>query len=165
MVGVGKLMQLVENLPTIIASAKAAFTSFGAAIGGISALLMGRHLPEEVVDTVVADLFREDVNITKYGVPSEALDSPYLEHGWSRGTIQTPTTCLVAMGLAACGREKEARDVARRYADTLRDFGMYHMHDPVTGQGDDRAIGVNDTQHWSAWTAGVFMILAGYLLG
>ncbi|MBR6205634.1 MAG: hypothetical protein IKQ73_00480 [Oscillospiraceae bacterium] len=134
-------------------------------IGFFTPLLMGRHLPDEVVDTVVADLFREDVNITKYGVPSEALDSPYLEHGWSRGTIQTPTTCLVAMGLAACGREKEARDVARRYADTLRDFGMYHMHDPVTGQGDDRAIGVNDTQHWSAWTAGVFMILAGYLLG
>lgn len=37
MVGVGKLMQLVSNLPTIIAGAKAAFTSFGAAISGISA--------------------------------------------------------------------------------------------------------------------------------
>ena len=37
MVGVGKLMKFVSNLPTIIAGAKAAFTSFGAVIGGISA--------------------------------------------------------------------------------------------------------------------------------
>lgn len=37
MVGVGKLMKFVSNLPTIIAGAKAAFSSFGAVIGGISA--------------------------------------------------------------------------------------------------------------------------------
>ena len=133
-------------------------------IGFFTPLLLGRHLPQDVVDTLVADLFTEDVRITRYGVPSEALDSPYFEHAWSRGTIQTPTTCLVAMGLAACGRTEEARDVARRYADTLRDHGMYHMHDPVTGEGDDQAIGVNRTQHWSAWTAGVFLLLAGYFL-
>lgn len=37
MVGVGELMKFVSNLPTIIAGAKAAFSSFGAVIGGISA--------------------------------------------------------------------------------------------------------------------------------
>ncbi|WP_051530589.1 phage tail tape measure protein [Ruminococcus flavefaciens] len=34
---VGKLMQFVSNIPTIIAGAKTAFSTFGAAIGGISA--------------------------------------------------------------------------------------------------------------------------------
>ena len=80
-------------------------------------------------------------------------------------TIALLLALVMIMGLAACGLEEKARDVARRYADTLRDFGMYHMHDPITGAGDDRAIGVNSTQHWSAWTAGVFLILAGYILG
>ena len=126
-------------------------------------LLMGKRLPKEIVDTVVADLFRENVNVTPYGVPSEALDSQYFEHGWSKGTIQSPTTCLVVLGLAACGRTEEARELAGRYARTLKKAGMYHMIDPITGIGNDKAIGVNNVQYWAAWTAGVFAILAGYI--
>ncbi|MBQ4040746.1 MAG: hypothetical protein IJO77_08365 [Oscillospiraceae bacterium] len=133
-------------------------------IGFFTPLIIGKYLPQEVIDTVTADLFREDIHITKYGVPSEALDSPYFEHSWSRGTIQAPTTWLVAAGLAACGKKDEARDVAQRYAKTLRDFGLYHMHDPIMGFGDDRAIGVNSVQHWAAWSAAIYIALVGYML-
>ena len=127
-------------------------------------LLMGKRLPKAIVDAVVADLFRENVHLTPYGTPSEALDSPYFEHGWSKGTVQSPTTCLVVLGLAACGRMEEAREVAARYARTLQKSGMYHMIDPITGLGNDRAIGVNTVQYWAAWTAGVLAILAGQIL-
>ncbi len=133
-------------------------------IGFFTPLIIGKYLPQEVIDTVTEDLFREDIHITKYGVPSEALDSPYFEHSWSRGTIQAPTTWLVAAGLAACGKKDEARDVAQRYAKTLRDFGLYHMHDPIMGFGDDRAIGVNSVQHWAAWSSAIYIALVGYML-
>ncbi|NLT40075.1 MAG: hypothetical protein GXX89_06370, partial [Clostridiales bacterium] len=109
------------------------------------------------------DLFRENVSVTPYGVPSEALDSPYFEHGWSKGTIQSPTTCLVILGLLACGKTKEAADIARRYARILQKSGFYHMIDPITGLGNDKAIGANNVQYWAAWTAGVFTILSGYI--
>lgn len=56
MVGVGKLMQLVSNLPTMIAGAKAAFSSFGAVIGGISA-------PVVAVIAVVAALVAAFVHL------------------------------------------------------------------------------------------------------
>lgn len=56
MVGVGKLMKFASNLPTIIAGAKAAFTSFGAAIGGISA-------PVVAVIAVVAALVAAFVHL------------------------------------------------------------------------------------------------------
>lgn len=56
MVGVGKLMKFVSNLPTIIAGAKAAFTSFGAVIGGISA-------PVVAVIAVVAALVAAFVHL------------------------------------------------------------------------------------------------------
>lgn len=56
MVGVGKLMKFVSNLPTIIAGAKAAFTSFGAVIGGISA-------PVVAVIAVVAALVAAFVDL------------------------------------------------------------------------------------------------------
>ena len=58
MVGVGKLMKFVSNLPTIIAGAKAAFTSFGAVIGGISA-------PVVAVIAVVAALVAAFVHLWK----------------------------------------------------------------------------------------------------
>jgi len=126
-------------------------------------LLFGKRLPKDIADKVVSDLFTENVHITSYGVPSEALDSPYFEHGWSKGTIQSPTTCLVILGLLACGRREEAADVARRYARVLQNSGFYHMIDPITGRGNDKAIGVNNVQYWAAWTAGVFTLLAGYI--
>ena len=126
-------------------------------------LLFGKRLPKEIADTLVADLFRENVHISPYGIPSEALDSPYFEHGWSKGTIQSPTCCLVILGLIACGRLEEAREAANRYARTMRDSGMYHMIDPITGRGNDKAIGINNVQYWAAWSAGVFTILAGYI--
>jgi hypothetical protein len=126
-------------------------------------LLLGKRLPKEIVDTIVADLFQENVHISPYGIPSEALNSPYFEHGWSKGTIQSPTTCLVILGLLACGRTDEARDAARRYANTVQNSGMYHMIDPITGRGNDKAIGINNVQYWAAWTAGIFTILAGYI--
>ncbi|NLN06118.1 MAG: hypothetical protein GX167_00670 [Firmicutes bacterium] len=125
-------------------------------------LVMGKRLPRHIVDVLVRELFTENVHITPYGIPSEALNSPYFEHGWSRGTIQSPTTCLVALGLAFCGRMKEAREVARRYARAVQQAGFYHMIDPLTGVGNDKAIGVHNVQHWAAWTAGVFALLAGY---
>ena len=127
-------------------------------------LLFGKRLPKEIADIVVADLFRENIHISPYGIPSEALDSPYFEHGWSKGTIQSPTCCLAILGLVACGRLEEARDAAIRYARTMQNSGMYHMIDPITGLGNDKAIGVNNVQHWAAWAAGVFTILAGYII-
>jgi glycogen debranching enzyme len=126
-------------------------------------LVMGKRLPKDIVDIVVYDLFRENVHISPYGIPSDSLDSPYYERGWSKGTIQSPTTCLVVLGLAACGRLEEARDAALRYARTVARSGMYHMIDPITGLGNDKAIGINNVQYWAAWTAGVFTILAGYI--
>ena len=126
-------------------------------------LVMGKRLPEEITDKLVRDLFLEDIHITQYGVPSEALDSPYFEHGWSKGTIQSPTMCLVVLGLLACGRTDKARDAARRYVRTLQESGLYHMIDPITGRGNDQAIGINNTQYWAAWTAGVLILLAGYI--
>ena len=58
MVGVGKLMQFISNLPTIIAGAKAAFSSFGAVIGDISA-------PVVAVIAVVAALVAAFVHLWK----------------------------------------------------------------------------------------------------
>ena len=55
---IGKLMQLVANLPSMIAGAKAAFSSFGAAIGGISA-------PVVAVIAVIAALVAAFVHLWK----------------------------------------------------------------------------------------------------
>jgi len=123
------------------------------------ALLMGKHLPQEIIDKVCADLFTDGVMMTPYGVPSEALDSVFFEHRWSRGTIQAPTNCLLIMALSLCGKEDLARDLARRYCLNLTKNGLYHMHDPITGLGISKAIGVKTVQHWAAWSAGIYLML------
>ena len=124
-----------------------------------TALLLGKRLPQEIIDKVCADLFTEGVMMTPYGVPSEALDSVYFEHRWSRGTIQAPTNCLLIMALSMCGRDDLARDLARRYCLNLTKNGLYHMHDPITGLGINKAIGIKTIQHWAAWSCGIYVML------
>jgi neutral trehalase len=92
------------------------------------------------------------------------LDSPYFKHGWCSGSIATPVQALMAIAFENCGRPDLARQVARKYLDTMINHGLYHIHDTYTGEVEYKNAGfkfyAEQEFFYSGWTAGTYIFLA-----
>lgn len=123
--------------------------------------LLGERLPREILDKTVAHLLREGGFRTPYGYASEALDSPYLRHGFSAGSVITPTHFFVPMLLEQCGCAAEAKEAALSYCRTLRRCGFFHICNALTGREDRSLTAFGEKQlFWSAWTSSCYFFLA-----
>lgn len=125
------------------------------------ALLLGKRLPREVIDKSIATLFEEGKYLTPYGFATEALDSPYFAHGFSQGSIIPPAEFLPVMAMEACGRPDLAKEVALRYIRTLRDFGLFHTHNALTGAPERSMVALDEKfLFWSAWSSAIYLFFA-----
>ena len=121
-------------------------------------IVLGKRLPAEVRRLLIAGLTAPGRFFTEHGLATESISSPLYEaDGYWRGPIWAPSTMLLIDGLAACGEQILARDLARRFCDMAARSGMAENFDAVSGAGlRDRAY---------TWTSSVFLILAHeYLL-
>ena len=127
-------------------------------------LLLGKRLPQEIIDRSIEIIYGEPGYDTPFGFASEALDSPYFQHGWCSGSIATPIQALLAIAFDACGRPELARAVAKKYLNTLNLHGLYHIHDTYTGEVEYRFTNMKffDEQDlfYSGWTAGCYIFFA-----
>ena len=124
-------------------------------------VLLGRRLPKEILDRTVAHLLRPGGFKTPNGYASEALDSPYLRHGFSAGSVITPTHFFIPMALEDCGYPEQAREAALSYCRTLQRSGFFHICNALTGREDRSLTAFGEKQlFWSAWTSSCFFFLA-----
>ena len=124
-------------------------------------LLLGDRLPKEILDKTIAHLLREGGFKTENGYASEALDSLFLHHGFSAGSVITPTHFFVPIGLESCGYEEEAKDAARSYCRTLKRNGFFHICNALTGREDRSLTAFGESQlFWSSWTSSCYLFLA-----
>ncbi len=125
-------------------------------------LLLGKRLPQEVIDKMAADLSVEGQYLTPYGVASERLDSPYVEvlTGWVTGPIIAPLQLQLIVGLDECGKKELSQLIARRYCDALAKTGMYHICNPFNGEGASKGRDGVLHQHWTSWCSSIFLMLA-----
>ena len=124
--------------------------------------LLGKRLPQDVLDKTIARLLRDGGFKTPYGYASEALDSPYLRHGFSAGSIITPTHFFVPMLLEENGYAAEAKEAALSYCRTLKRCGFFHICNALTGREDRSLTAFGEKQlFWSAWTSSCYFFLAG----
>jgi hypothetical protein len=125
-------------------------------------LVLGKRLPQEIIDRTISLVFDTPGFVTPYGLASERLDSPYFQHGWCQGSIATPVQALMAVGLENCGRADLAKSVALGYLTALTDNGLLHIHDPYTGLKENGSI-----EFWgekvmfnSGWAAANYIFFA-----
>ena len=124
--------------------------------------LLGKRLPQDVLDKTIAHLLRDGGFKTPYGYASEALDSPYLRHGFSAGSVITPTHFFVPMLLEENGYAAEAKEAALSYCRTLKRCGFFHICNALTGREDRSLTAFGEKQlFWSAWTSSCYFYLAG----
>ena len=116
-------------------------------------LVLGKRLPVEIRDTVIADL---EAHLGPVGIASEDVDSPlYLPNSYWRGPVWSPPTVLISEGLRDAGHTALADEIARRYCTNAAKHGFWENYDPHTGQGlCDSGL---------PWTAAPFILFANRL--
>lgn len=126
-----------------------------------TALLLGKRLPQEIIDKSIAFMYGPDGFDTPYGLASEGLTSKYFKHGFTSGSVITPAEFLMVLALEACGRSDLAKDVANKYCATMRDNGFFHIHNALTGK-EDRSLTAYGERglFWSAWASSCYFYLA-----
>ena len=124
-------------------------------------VILGNRLPEEILHKTIAHLLREGGFKTEYGYTTEALDSPWLRHGFSGGSVITPTHFFVPMALENCGYPEEAKYAALSYCRILNRCGFFHICNALTGCEDRSLTAFGEKQlFWSSWTSSCFFFLA-----
>ncbi len=128
------------------------------------ALVLGKRLPQEIIDRSIEIIYSKPGADTPFGLASELLDSPYFSHGWCSGSIATPIQALMVVAFENCGRPDLARSVARKYLDTMINHGLFHIHDTFTGEMEYKNAGFKffgeQELFNSGWTAGTYIFFA-----
>ncbi|MDR1299524.1 MAG: hypothetical protein LBJ84_04660 [Oscillospiraceae bacterium] len=124
-------------------------------------LLLGERLPREIIDKSIEYMFRPEGFETPYGLATETLDSDWFNHGFTQGSIITPSSFWLALALEACGRRDLACRVSRAYCAMLRDTGFFHIHNALTGREDRSLTAFGERGlFWSAWSSSTYIFLA-----
>ena len=125
-------------------------------------LVLGKRLPQHIIDRSIELIFAPGAFDTQYGLASEKLSSPWFHHGWCSGSIGTPVQALLALAFEYCGRSDLAKQVAVKYLNTINDHGLYHIHNPFDGKVEYQS-GMffgEQTMFLSGWTAGCYIFFA-----
>jgi hypothetical protein len=95
-------------------------------------IILGKRLPEEIINTIAAQLASEDDFLTDGGVVSERLTSPDFtgRFGFMKGAIVSPIQLLITLGLKDSGKTELAREISQRYCDFVCEKGLSHMLPP-----------------------------------
>lgn len=124
-------------------------------------LLLGRRLPQEIIDKSIATIFSPDGFDTPYGLASEGLTSDYFRHGFTSGSVITPAQFLMVLALDACGRNDLARKVAVNYCRAMKNYGFFHIYNALTGKEDRSLTAFGERGlFWSAWASSCYFFLA-----
>ncbi|MGC8971226.1 MAG: amylo-alpha-1,6-glucosidase [bacterium] len=114
-------------------------------------ILLAKRLPQKVLENLISRLKEGDM-ITKYGLATEGIKSPYYESdGYWRGPIWAPSTMLIIDGLKESGEEALAKDIALKFANLCSKSGFAENYDALTGEG------LRDKAY--TWTSSVFLAL------
>lgn len=120
-------------------------------------LLLGKRLPDDVIQALVRGLQTENRFLTVYGLATESISSPhYQPDGYWRGPIWGAPMVFIIEGLKAVGELGFAKDLARRFCNLCVRSGMAENYNALTG------VPLRDKAF--TWTSSHFFLIAGELL-
>ena len=94
-------------------------------------IVLGKRLPQEIIDKLTADLMVEGEFLSPVGLASERITSQqYRMSGMARGFVLPPYHILMVTGLYDAGKVSEAKEIGSRYCRAMRK-GFNFLLDPV----------------------------------
>lgn len=124
---------------------------------GYIPVILGRRLPEAILQKLIADLKIEGYVLSDYGFDKEkmtARDLCDVGHNSVRGFIYHPFNVVLISGLYNCGEQDFAREVARRYCGAMLSVNnLAGWINSLTGP---------ECGSWVSWTAGAYILIARF---
>ena len=125
---------------------------------GYMPVLLGKRLPEEILNKLVSELKIEGYILSDYGFDKEkmcAKDLCDVGHNGVRGFIYHPFNVMLISALHDIGEVEFASEVAKRYCDTMVEAGdlcqsITSFRPAMPGE-------------YLSWTAGAYLLIAGYI--
>ena len=134
-------------------------------------IVLGKRLPETIVDAVARHLSDEKEYLAPCGITVESMRGSGADtnHPGPKGAM-TYISTLVCIGLWNAGKTDLAKAIAQRCCDQIAQEGFVFMKSSVAAHSADTAIKPlphrkesSIVDPWSSWTAACFFILAGML--
>ena len=134
-------------------------------------MMLGKKLPEEIIDEMVRQLMDEDIYMAEGGIMIESrrqarkLDMTTPGPSGSAAYVNV----LIGVGLWKAGRKELALDLARRSVGKIMEMGFGFMGSSEPAEDDGRrrlepaCKKPSTVARWSSWTAACFFILARML--
>ncbi len=92
-----------------------------AAIMFYRTIVLGKRLPQEIIDKIAADLSEEGNYLSPYGLLSQSFTSrDFSMNGYGNGGPSASENLLIATGLYAAGKTELAKEIARRFCDGMK---------------------------------------------
>lgn len=144
-------------------------------IASFQPILLGRKLPQEIIDRMCEQLVEEGNFLSRIGLASESLrseDSNYGSSTFVHGRVVAPVQLFICAGLNMAGKKKEAAMIARRFAENAQEKGCILGFPPVpdfypaTGKPVYTVHGpiASDGWPWSGWSAGSILALITHII-
>lgn len=136
-------------------------------------IILGKRLPEHIVDKIARTLIAEGEYLTDIGLAAESLKSPHVSFSrvfYVMGKVLAPANMFITVGLKRAGKDKEAREIARRWCDKIKKSGFLLGFAPlpteVNGEPyiDPNVPNAGDTWSWTSWSAACFLTVSHYVL-
>jgi hypothetical protein len=137
-------------------------------------IVLGRRLPQHIIDKVAEKLVQEDYLLTDIGLASESMQSPLATFGISfvLGRVIGPMNMILTVGLQAAGKQKEAELIARRFCDHVNREGIilgyapynYYKHNGAKARQQIPPHQA-DGWAWSPWTANCYLTMVTGIIG
>lgn len=109
-------------------------TADGDCIFSYVPIVLGRRLPDAIVQSITSALKYPGHLLTPYGLASEALNSPrYNGRSYVKGPVWAPPCAFIAEGLDAVGEWALASQIRLSFMNVCVQHGMYKHFDAQIG--------------------------------
>lgn len=117
----------------------------------LTSIILADKLPDATRKKII-NVLSSDKYLTRWGIASEAMDSPYYEaDAYWRGPIWAPTTLLFVEAFEECGEFDLASEVTEKFLELCKQNGFAENFNPENGKA------LRDPAH--TWTSSVFIHL------
>ncbi|MCQ2511914.1 MAG: hypothetical protein MJ092_00785 [Lachnospiraceae bacterium] len=95
-------------------------------------IILGKKLPQEIIDKMTADLLVEGTFLSNVGLATEKITSDqFRQAGFSRGFALPQANLMILTGLYMAGKKDEAKMIATRYSNGMINRGIAQFLNPV----------------------------------
>ncbi len=137
-------------------------------------IFLGDRLPQHIIDKIAETVTEEGQFLSPVGLCTENMNSPLCHWGFHfvLGRAVAPAQMFISVGLYLAGKTEEAKKIARRWCDTVKERGLrlgFQPYETYLHNGEPAHMlmqpVIGDSWSWCGWSACTTMTMLELVLG